>query len=432
MRSIHVFFIVGIIIAALVGSCKKKDEQPPSININSPLSGQTFSALDTILVTGNVADNEEVTSVSINLLNEDQIPVCDDVSYKVNTNKYSIYSKFVINNIYLESGTYYLQIVANDKENTARSHLSLYVASIPKERLGLFVVSNNSEANYDVHYIDNDGDEEMFVNVSSSFQDSEVNNYSQQLSVLSNEGFVSVYDVVYNEVVWEISGISNVLHPYIGRTAIIENYLWIGYGNGSLKAFDEEGNVRKSASMTDINYQPSVFIKHENYLIVESRPNNNNKNRIEKIGYVSGVALSYREIDMDISKIFSVDEEKVIMWGNEDNVVSACTLSVVYDIIYSVGNNLPQEELKSVIQIDQNTYLLGIGNSVYSFNLISGNASVYLDGVTPDQLYFDEMNSQVFIVDGSLLYSNEYPSQEMLSIYNNGNSIESIIMHYNK
>lgn len=72
-------------------SCSKEtDEQPPIILVASPVDMQQVQVGDTVHVTGKIIDNRIVESVSVSLLDGNNIPVLSTISVQPNSPEFNL------------------------------------------------------------------------------------------------------------------------------------------------------------------------------------------------------------------------------------------------------------------------------------------------------------------------------------------------------
>ena len=126
----------------LVGCKKEKDTHIPVITYYSPQHNQAFNVLDTVLVEALITDQKMITSVKVNLTNEEFITVSEARSFSPNTNSYELKTKLAIDDEALESGTYYVLIRADNGDNFKNKYQQILIQGTEQEFVQLLAVTD--------------------------------------------------------------------------------------------------------------------------------------------------------------------------------------------------------------------------------------------------------------------------------------------------
>lgn len=430
----HLVFIILLLTFGFIfsGGCNKdEDISPPGITISKPSPNQSFAAIDTIFVDAEIYDNIIIKTVSISILDEDLLPVSPTDHYDINSQNTNIKTFYEINNIHLVSGYYYLQVSASDGINTGRSFIKIYISEIPIERTGIYIFSEES-GNTQVFKIAPDFSIQFIFNFYDEFQDAEINSYFQQLYLLGkNNGIMQACEISSCETLWQVSGINNVLYPFLGQLDILDNLVFISYSDGNIIGYDNTGTGRYSFTITDNQFKPGRFYKHKDFLIVEEQSISFIDNRIEVFYYYSFSPMQHYDVDIDIVDFYSFNDDKVIIFGNKNDIAEVCTLSVYYQQIGGI-NGFPDEKIHSVISTENNVYLLAMGDHIYKYNGHTNGLTVYLQDKSADILKFDYLYNDVFIIKGDSLSIMSYPGNIFHLDYKHPNPILDVEILYNR
>lgn len=117
------FFFISIITALFLSSCSKnnnseRDKVFPVITINTPVNGQSFTAGQSIPVSGTITDNEYIAEVHIHISNNNTGALLMDVHIYPGSN-----STTFNESITASAGiNYKIQVIAKDRAvNESRS-----------------------------------------------------------------------------------------------------------------------------------------------------------------------------------------------------------------------------------------------------------------------------------------------------------------------
>jgi hypothetical protein len=139
-------------------SCKKdkKDTQPPVITFNAPATGQTFnyildSASQTyhipINVNAHVLDNEHLSSVYVVLTDINHTPVQGSDMIAIPSVNFILNITYDVTQFRLQTGTYIMQITADDGYNSTTSFQPVNIIASPTIWLGYCINSKSSPQN---------------------------------------------------------------------------------------------------------------------------------------------------------------------------------------------------------------------------------------------------------------------------------------------
>ncbi len=425
--------ILIVFISFVFFHCKKEhDSIPPRIIISSPVNNQHFSVIDTIVIKGQVEDENIIETVSIVIVNDDMIPVMQKVSINVNSKKTGLNETYIINNIHLSSDYYYLQISAGDGNNITKSFIKLYLSSIPKERTGIFIISKQTDNSTQIFRLDTAGSLIYQFTFDDKFQDAAISSYFQQLYILGkNDGNMKAYNLPSNQVCWEVNNINNVLYTFKGRVGVIAQLIFVSFSSGSIKGFDNYGTVRQVADISNELFHPTIFYKHYDYLLVEAEPTDNQDNRIEKIYYSTGSPLHYHSVDFQVINFFSYDEDKVLIWSVKNEKAKVYTLSCSYNILDEIIS-LPDEKLHSVIQVEDKVFLAAMGNHIYKFKAETNSLSIFKENFYTNKLKYDELNNEIFAMNNKNLSIMLYPSANITYSLAHSDTIADVEFLYNR
>jgi hypothetical protein len=138
----HILFAVFAIL--LLATCKKEgDDIAPSIQVISPTDAVFMSLPDTLNVIAIIKDNVEVRSVKVSLVDDENVSVGPSFTNTFSSAEVNFNVAFIIEDLSLETGSYFLQITASDGENESKSFVPLSLVEVPKEMLGTFYSYQN-------------------------------------------------------------------------------------------------------------------------------------------------------------------------------------------------------------------------------------------------------------------------------------------------
>lgn len=138
-----------IFLCIVVFSCKKKDEEEPSLSITTPFTGQKFSYTPTIDVSGSVSDNKELQAIEVSVLDNQFKLASGVVRYPISKNAKSFSVSYEITDVYLPQGKYHIKVQAIDGANNRKSaFVEIYLDELPLSLRKIYYVGTNEANNF--------------------------------------------------------------------------------------------------------------------------------------------------------------------------------------------------------------------------------------------------------------------------------------------
>lgn len=412
--SLHFFFFAILVLLILFchTNCKKKENAAPVISINKPKANQQFIIGDTINISGYVSDDVEVKSISVSIVNAQSISISSAENYTINKeySDFSIYYCPIITEA-LNSESYSLKISVYDGELYSRQYVPIFLSEKPLNKTGYLILSKKDDFSTYIGLYDNSLNE---------ISKQTINDVAKTLEIDYSENSFYYYGISSGKLIasntndltdkWQISGVNNFTNGYLSNMQLHNNLLFVSHQNARIIGYDKYGNIRKSAQLNDLSYETGVFNQHNEFIVCFSH--NNYQKRIECINYESGSPISYKVIDYDAIGIESYNNEKVIIFGNKDNIAKVCTLDVYQNIIYEI-TGFPQGILKAISKISENEFLLLIDNNVYIFNNGNNNISLFGTFANSQSINYDSKSDELYIISNNKLQVYKFASSEL-------------------
>lgn len=136
IHKLHIPFFTVIVF--LLFACKKEDTQSPNISAEIFMAKQVYSIGDTIRVLGSYSDDNKITQVTVDLINDKSLKVGNASSYKSSEKKrfVTLSHEIIITDSTLKSGEYRVRLIASDGTQSTSKFLSIRLAGIPRRLTG--------------------------------------------------------------------------------------------------------------------------------------------------------------------------------------------------------------------------------------------------------------------------------------------------------
>lgn len=303
-----------VLIPVYFFSCKKEtDEIPPTIEVSRPIKNESYDTFDTIFVEALVKDNQKLRSVSAELLDADLKTVITPFSKTLDSPEYEMNTALIIDNIHLTSGKHYLLITASDENNTSKSFTEIRVNGLPLLTKG-YMVYESEGAQVKLHQYINGTDSIKWQN-EGPFKDGLIDNYYQQAGYLRGTGgpfstlplfpFIGPWELPPDE-----GGIT------FCRSQPDQIGIQIGYKNGIMSLFIEEGNLRKTYQ-SGTTYYPALSLLNDDNVIIWQVQDGQSSNRIE-VFYFGGTIRQVSPFNPTVINLVNKNNTEIYIGANEN------------------------------------------------------------------------------------------------------------------
>lgn len=432
MNTCKKYFYFWSILINLLFACKKEgDTQPPVITISVPVYNQAFNVGDELIVQGNVSDESSLKKVAITLLNEQEQPVHRTLSVDVSSNDQVINTSYLLDNIHLESGAYKLCIFASDGTNDVNTYIPVYIIAIPRVLEKIMIATVSTASQTAISTIDSAGTVVSYTNFSGDHLELSVNSYFQELFHCGNAtGNFTGIALRDKRVVVNVPVVPSSSVPYFTGFYEKNDRYYISFYNELVKGYDHTGNITYNATALS-GYVVKKMCLNDQHLIAEEQ-NKITKEQKLVCYYSTGVAEQNLSMEQEVTSFCERDDAHVMVFGNKagQGVIQE------YDrIANSLWEPYPYKlpgEIKYVLKLDKNTYLLAISNgNIYKYVYTASSVTSFLTGYTAIQMVWDELNNTLYVVEKNKISKLDMKGNPMQTI-NSATDILKMGLLYNR
>ncbi len=408
------FCFLGLSI--LFSGCKKEDvdEEPPKIFLESPFENQTFSSIDTIFVNAVITDNQNVSSVEVELLKLDNELVTKR-QFSFSGTEVNFGFAFEINQPLLATGQYYFAIRARDGENRSSAFRQILINAIPREIEQYIAIT--AETN-DMR-IETSSDLDTWSIRLTRFLDYNGGALNYRQNVMGVAGGQIGDAEFYNTA--EFNQITS--YPGFG-TPSIPFYLGLDYSEISERFFllqndpqarllDSEAQPLSSGMLMP-NFLPSKsFGFDDRYFVLEKRIINND--RFLNLYSFPGLRLKSFTVLGPVIGVFEKDLDEYFVWVAEESRTVLYLLNTQNELFAQVYER-PGEDLFSVAETNEGVFIFSTSEGIYRYTYANGGTSPLNDQFYPTQLIYDDLNGLIYGINGESLYELSSSGQFIRSV----------------
>ena len=310
----YIWILSAIIITFLTFACKKEvDENPPTIEVIKPIENTSYNTFDTIFIKALLKDDKQLKFASAELQDANLVTILPPSSQTLDTPEHQFITDLIIDNIHLSSGKFYVLITAKDEVNTTRSFTEIHVNGLPLITKG-YMVYESMGGQVELHNYFNGTDSVKWVK-EGPFKDGLVDNYHQQAGYLQEPDgpfFTHPLYPLFNP--WELPPAQGGIT--FCRAQPDQIGIQIGYKDGTLAIFIEEGDLRKTYQ-SDQDYYPAISLLNGNHVIVWQVKDNPGQNRIE-VFFAAGGIKQVSAYNPQVINMVNRSDHEIFVGANED------------------------------------------------------------------------------------------------------------------
>jgi len=406
----------------------------PKVSILKPYENQIFQVGDTISIEADVTYSSKIEGVSVTLCNENYIHVMRsyNVYLKINTSQKIVFV-YPLDDNFLPSGDYYLEITVIGENNSKNKYVKLRIAGFPKENKGLGIVvkkGSNSELIYldsvwQPHY------QKIFFgnHVASSYLP--FHNIFTEITDGSSE--TSAINFFSGKQEWKVTKAVVPVGPYFSGTFVSDKKIDILLYDYRVETYSYDGKKR-GGFLLNSDYFPVLSLHLNDLWIIYQKKKSNHEIGILSVYYgATGALIQSYSIDFQIIKYFIKNDNELVVFGNKKGNALVK--------VYYIDNNVFWEPralgaslLSDAVQINDDIYLYLQNAHLMKFDLV--HAWVFDLGLIGgnqrfSKLKYDEIDAMLYLSDNLQIKAVSFPDLTPVNTYLSNDSIRDFHIIYN-
>lgn len=416
-------------------SCKKNNNTDiPSVQITSPSGLITYNVFDTIKIQAHVSDaSNNLTAVNVCLTTNKSTPATANAPVTVTSNSMNFSLSYLINDIHLASGNYYVTVSASNGTNTGYAYEEIYINAVPLKRTAVYAITRSGTSTQ-AWKLDSALHSSLSITEPGNFIASDVNSYYQQLYMAAYDtGNVNAIGVPIGGNAWSVTG-KNVVGPYFTNVYSYGDAAYVSFynsGNGYLAYYNHAG-VQQNLINVAAGYYPAKMLIWNNYIFVEEK---NVAPPTENITlyYITGTGYQQASLPGPVIAMYGQDNDHIFVFGNNTSGSPYMQQYRISGNLFYSPISLPAAKLLSVAQVDANTYLLGFSNStIYLYTWNPNNLTTFITGVNASHIRYDAATNVLVVTDNKIVNQYSYTGGGLMYSATLPDSVLDIQVLYNK
>ena len=419
--------LIFISLMHLCSSCTKKDNNPPDLFVQSPLSNESFQLPCDIKVSGYVTDNEKVDRVEVNLVSENSATIVQGFDLDSDSSYFEYDLSFIVDDLLLLSGNYFINIKAYDEfGNFTSKYITLYLNEIPKTLESLIYITSNTNQTF-IYQQDSIGNSQLVKQLQGNHLLSIGNSRSQHLFVGTDQNG-DFFDLNNFTKLWNVPVVSSNYPLFIdGSKSEDGSQSHLVLADGRINSYNKNGNIINTIYSNPQEWF-GKFNSQENIVLVESSSSFLDRDLVVYFRQ-SGIEKQRVEINGEIVKIVPVSNNEYAIFSQ---FLDESRISIYYENLNQIYTDLelPNSIIYDAILLD-NYLIFSSSNGLFKYDFNLNTLNSISSNIKPSKIILSEMDSFVYLTVGTELWT--YSGNGNLNYLSNyGDSIRNFIPVYNK
>lgn len=392
-------FIMFLVLAHLLACTKTDDGSPPAVTILSPGNNETFSSADSIHVLATITHKFPVEYVKITLWNSFNIPVLDPLYVYPDAYGYNLNEKYPLSEA-LESGSYILAVSASDGHRTGSAFITVQVDGIEKAFEKVLAICRSNTLKTLVYGINDSGEFHNLVNLDHGYAGSDISSGRRQLFMLSPApSWLYAYDL--DDLTKDFSIAASPPYPVFNQVAFFDPYVYVGGGNGDIRAFDVEGYPYFISPVNEDTIP--VLVSRQYDLVLSFCERRGGPEKFIRQHYeATGVFRASLEVGFRAVAFCGLQQGSILVFGNGEGE-SSIYLFDAHNNYLADKWDFPPGMIRGVEQIAPATYLISHDAGIYQYVHSTGALSEWLVGADVDAMAFDRVRQLLYYAEDGIV-----------------------------
>lgn len=433
-RCFIIFFSL-VAVLLLCFSCSKGDDYitPPSVNISKPFQDQIFGFGDTIFIQASISHFREIESIKISLLNKAFSPVLPVLNYSVNEIDFQVKTYFVLDDINLDDGEYFIQLKVSDKESSWNSWADIRITEVVREfRSVVAVVATPDIINaFEVFEAPLNGSPSKLYGFSGDHLGSEINSsFDIHFTAGSVFNGLIAWDMNKKTANWNVPAIVNPPQEWFYHLYADEKDVFVSTRDGFIVGYDRFGKV-SFRSLQFQNGKFTHFIRHQNVVIAVFEPFNSHLQELVVFNYPGGTVLKKLQISGKVKHLSVYNEGSVLVFMNQTTKPAVFEFTIENSTLVKL-KDFAFDNCDIVIGSGKDHYFISSGNEICWYRPETGSATIYTIVQEASCMAFDELNNHLFVASGSTISYHRLPFSQALGNIEMPGRVVGINLRYNR
>lgn len=423
-------FIIFLSVTLIFFSCRKEKNADVEIVITSPAANTSFYQGDTIHVEADISDDDDLNSVTIKLLDQHYNIADHQLSLPINASSYHLSADFVIEDLYISTGNYFLTLTVNGAGLTSSAEKTIFIHGIPKDVKDVYILTRPDTNHVSVIKLDSLNQMIHRFDVAGDYTGSALNARSGQLNIVGktyggfNQFDLSTGTADFSEPAYNVS-----MPSFLGMS-FSNGLAFVSYYDGRINAFDQAGHLQFNSEQP-VYYQPGSLSINEKYVFVEAYYPGPDEYRLVMLNYPSGIPYLEYNLRADVVSMSSDVNDNAFIFANKNGD------GKIYRF-HRIGNyaddlsTLFGNHIYSAATIDVDYFALATQEGLYIYSIGMNSLTPFDTGDPVYSVEYDDVHGLLYANCGRKIKTYQYPNYQVVNTIQSGDSVLDVRILYNK
>ncbi len=425
------YFILGTFLIALfiLSSCRKVDDELPTINVTQPLNNSSYTFDQYINIQGTATDETKLKTVKAELFTSTMESVGLTVEQEASNNSFDFSMGLLLDDRYLTTGQYILKISAIDRSGNEKSTFkNVNYTELPYALDAIYVVNEAGTSAFQLHKVHNTTTT-YIRNFTGGFAGAVANLFHRQL-ILAGNGFgkLSAFDPLTEQISWEVSPLQTLgsYFKFLYYNAA-DKLTFVASDDVLVKGYNKTGSVQSLISPSGALVPYYIFIQDEYVFLARKQALSS-----EFSSYYQSTNTIFQSMSVTgdvVSVIKKNDDELYLFTNNGSNSAMQ---------IYTIDNGavwtpiaMPSGNVNAAVHYTSNEIFIAHETGILRYSYSNNSLVTWVSGVNATKLYYDAVNSRLVAVVGSQIRFYDLMGNPA-GIVTHSVPIADVLMYYNK
>jgi hypothetical protein len=409
-------------------ACKKDDTDPPVVTLFAP-SANSFSYQEQIPIGFTVTDNRQIEEVRVVIRSVTHQQILQPLIFKSDKKSETFEGVIRFDDVHVESGSYYIQIVASDGENEGAAIKNIQLFSAPLLLTAVYGFDSENISTNVLRLSDGQWSNSFVVDSKPFF--SLADSYDQRLLLAGNssQGLLAT-DAESGVIIGQAAGIST--QETLWQDAAYDEskrWWWLACKDGSIRAYNTLAQSRLQFNVLG-NFLPNKITVSESYVIAAVSNAAQTQHRIDTYLKETGQLIHSLQVENKVDYLQALSDNRIWTFQGSEEMQQK---------VYVISNNYLDEwtnfrfasngNLKKIVNLDNSMAMLfddGIRIYSNSGQLVASNA------ISLENIFYEKLNNTIYAKasDSWLLFNGSLLTEE--GSINANSSVSELLFLYNK
>ncbi len=394
-RSDYFFIIAMMALWVLTGCQKDTSDQIPVISIQRPYPNQAFGSPDSIKVKATITDDRQILSIRVSLTNENFHSIQLPVFVYPGTTEYELNLTYYIDDKIDVSGSYYIQVRAEDGVNFKNAYQPVVITAPPREFEKALVITRPGYGKVELYELPATGDPVSRFIFDGDYTGGAINSSGGQLFIAGkNQLNLLAFDLKNNTIDWTIDPIP--MEPMHNEDCLFfDEYLFATYYTDYIYGYYSYGSVVFDAGVAETE-SPRKIWRKDNYVLADFQRTNNGQPFIKTMFTLTGQEKQRILTNFSVAGFHHLEGYKLTITAN------AGSKGMIYRYdIESNGLSFLQElsgNIHSSVEVDNGRILISCDEGLKLFYPQQNILTTLEENLIAKKMSYDDINQLLYTI----------------------------------